>query len=141
MSQLVPNAIRGGRVSLPNSAANVSAGNYTGTNALDGALVGTASGRTKVRSIQFRAQGTTVENWLRVYLKQGSTYTYLFSIHIPAITPNLSEKRLPWSYMHYFADRGPGEQFLYDATTRLAYQLEATPGSVIDILETVVDYA
>lgn len=63
----------------------VSAGNYTATNAKASTGSGNANGRTRIKKVQVRAAATTAEDEIRVYRKQGSAYTYLFSFYVPVV--------------------------------------------------------
>lgn len=137
MAQLTATATRGGRLVIPNSAANVSAGNYTGANSAPGVLVGTANGRTRIDAIRVQATGDTVENELRVYREKISSgeKTLIAVIRIPKNTVSFTERRVPWIWQGVLGVR------LFSTDYRLAYQLEAVPGSSLVIEEEAVDYA
>jgi hypothetical protein len=137
MAMLNASAVRIGRITIPNSAANVAAGDWTGTNSAAGAIVGTASGRTRIKTLRFQAQGATVLNLLRIYRENitGGTKTLVAIVAIPKLTPDPSENRSPWMRSLEVDIR------LASADQRLAYQLEAVPGSVIVVEEEAVDWA
>jgi hypothetical protein len=130
-------AVRIGRITIPNSATNVAAGDWTGTNSAAGSLVGTASGRTRIKTLRFQAQGATNSNLMRIYRENitGGTKTLVAIVPIPKLTPDPSEHRSPWMRALEVDIR------LASSDQRLAYQLEAVPGSVIVVEEEAVDWA
>ncbi|GIW83218.1 MAG: hypothetical protein KatS3mg105_5025 [Gemmatales bacterium] len=126
---------RGGRVVLPNNATNVST-DFIGTNSLDSSLAGTLNGRTKIKTLRFQAAGSTVDNLIKVYRKDGSgNKTLVLKVFVPSNTPNVSEKRPVWTATFKNLDI-----MLFSTSHVLSYQLHVVPGSEIIIDEEAIDY-
>lgn len=144
MPQLTLTAHRVGIVSIPNSSANVAAGNFTGLNAAIGQANGTTNGRTRVKMLKIAFLGTTInQNWLRIYKYNSATSSFfiLRHINIPQYTANLTTNLAPLILPINFPHNGTNDEILYSPDYKLAYQLEAIPGSPIQIEEVVADYA
>ena len=74
------------------------AGDYIGTSAKTGSVAGLANGRSKAIKARVFATGTTVENEVRIYRRNatGPTYSYAFSVFVPARTVAWPGS-VPWS--------------------------------------------
>jgi hypothetical protein len=144
MAQLMLTGHRSGFLTIPNSAANVSPGNFTGTNAAIGQVAGTANGRSRVKLIRLSFLGLTInENWLRIYKYNSATTSFYLIRHVPivAYNANLASRLPPPVIPISFPHDGKLDEILYSPDYKLAYQLEAVPGAPIQIEEVVADYA
>lgn len=143
MSQLILSGHRVGYVVLTSS--HVAANNFTGTNALNGQVNGTANGRTRVKMIRVAALGSSInENWLRIYKVDTSTSTYRLIRHeyIRELPTSMAPMTgiPPFVTIIRFPHDGISDEILYSPDFRLAYQLQASPSVNLQVEEVVADY-
>lgn len=146
MSQLVLSGHRVDFITLPANASAVSAGNFTGNQAVIGNAGGTSLGRTRVKQIRVSVLGPDFpnENYLRIYKYHTPTNThYLIRSEYLAPTKyaSMAGGFVPPVYVIRFPHDGIADEILYSPDYKLSFQLEAIPSHPLLVETVLADYA